>query len=140
MNETDRRRWLLIVLFVGLIYLVAGLVSAALARSAESDQMRVAWRLAAWLISAAAFAAHIGYENSRLRSASVTTAWHVALAVGIGGFGLAVAASLHGHAVHRHFSGLMLVVWPIATALPAFVVAWALAALLTRTRRANGAA
>jgi len=119
------------VLFLGALYLVAGLVSAALAKSAASDQIRVAWRLAAWVISAVGFATHIGYEQIRLRSSPRTTALHVALAVGLGAFALAVAARLHS----EHFPAFALVVWPVMTALPAFVVALAAAAVLRRVRR-----
>jgi TRAP-type C4-dicarboxylate transport system permease small subunit len=119
------------VLFLGGLYLVAGLVSAALAKSAASDQIRVVWRLAAWVISAVGFATHILYEQIRLRSSPATTALHVALAVALGAFGLAVAARLHS----QNFPAFALVLWPVATALPAFVVALAVAAVLSRTRR-----
>jgi hypothetical protein len=125
------------VLFVGLIYLLAGLVFGALAGSAASHQMVVAWRLAAWVISAVAYAAHIGYENVRLRSSPATTAFHVALAVALGAFGLAVAASLHSRTTHHHFPAFALAVWPVATAVPAFVVALVAAVLLTQARRSG---
>ena len=128
----SRSRWLAAVPLVGLIYLVSGLVFGTLAGSAANNQMKTAWRLAAWLISAAAFAAHIGYENIRLRSSPRMTAFHVCLAVGLGGFGLAVAASLHSRGTQHHFPASALAIWPIATAVPAFLVAWAVAALLTR--------
>jgi hypothetical protein len=119
------------VLFLGALYLVAGLIAAALAKSAASNQIRVAWRLAAWVISAVGFATHIGYEQIRLRSSPRTTALHAALAVALGAFGLAVAARLHS----QHFPGFALVLWPVITALPAFAVALAAAAVLTRARR-----
>jgi hypothetical protein len=135
MNATRNLRWLGAVLIVGALYLVAGLVSAALAKSAASDQARVAWRLAAWAISAVAFGAHIGYEHVRLRSPSRTTALHVSLAVALGAFGLAVAATLHAREMHKHFPVFALLLWPVLIALPAFVVALATAAVLTRARR-----
>ena len=134
MNATGTIRWVRAALLVGVLYLVIGLVTAAFANSAASNQVRGAWRLAAWVISAAAFAAHIGYENIRLRTSHRTTAWHVALGAGLGAFGLAVAASLHGHAVHRPFPAFALAVWPIMTALPAFLVALLVATVLTRAR------
>lgn len=137
MTAMRRSRWLVAVLLVGLIYLVSGLVFGALAGAAANNQMRTAWRLAAWLISAAAFAAHIGYESIRLRSSPRTTAFHVCLAVGLAGFGLAVAASLHSRGTQHQFPASALAIWPIMTALPAFLVAWVMAALLTRLRR-NG--
>ena len=135
MNATGHMRWVRAVLLVGILYLAAGLVFGALAGSAGSNQVRVAWRLAAWLISAAAFAAHIVYEQVRLRSSSRTTALHAALAAGLGAFGLAVAARLHAQATQHHFPAIAIAIWPVMTALPAFVVALAAAAVLTRARR-----
>ena len=135
MNASGPLRWFRAVLFLGVVYLVVGILFAALAKSAASNQVRVAWRLAAWVISAAAFAAHIGYEHVRLRSSPGTTALHASLAVGLGAFALAVSASLHAQATHQHFPALALAVWPVVTALPAFVVALAAAAVLTRARR-----
>ena len=135
MNETGRFRWFWAVLFLGALYSVAGIVFAALAKSAVSHQMVVAWRLAAWVISAVGFAAHIRYEHVRLRSSPRATALHVALAVGLGAFALAVSASLHARATQHHFPPIALVIWPVFTALPAFVVALGVAVLLTRMRR-----
>lgn len=134
MNASDHRRWLPTVLIVGVLYAVVGLLFARLAGSAASPQARVAWRLTAWAISAAAFAAHIAYEQVRLRSAPATTALHASLSVGLGAFALAVAAGLHAQAAHRHVPALALAVWPVVTALPAFLVALGAAAVLTRWR------
>src|SRR5882762_10456966 len=130
MDGSGRLRWLRAVLFVGVVYLVAGISFAALANRAASAQMRVTWRLAAWVISAAAFAAHIGYEHIRLRSSPRTTAVHAALAVALGAFGLAVAASVHAYAVSSYHPShaVALVAWPVLTALPAFGVALVAAA------------
>jgi hypothetical protein len=135
MRTLDLRetRWLRAVLSLGLLYLVAGLVFAGLARSAASNQVRVAWRLAAWVLSAAGFAAHIGYEQVRLRSYPRTTALHASSAVGLGAFALAVAARLHS----QHFPAFALVLWPVVTALSAFVVAIAAAAVISRALRGD---
>jgi hypothetical protein len=139
MDASGRLRWLRAVLFVGVVYLVAGISFAALANRAASAQMRVTWRLAAWAISAAAFAAHIGYEQVRLRSSPGTTALHTALAVALGAFGLAVAANVHAQAVssYQPSHAVALVAWPVLTALPAFGVALAAAAGLARARRTD---
>src|SRR4051812_29008137 len=134
MNEIGRFRWLTTVLIVGAVYLVAGLVFAALAKSAGTQNARVAWRLTAWGISAVAFTAHIGYEQFRLRTSAAATALHAALAVAVGAFGLAVSANLHAQATQQRFPQLMLVLWPIATGIPAFLVAFSAAYLLSRTR------
>ena len=58
------------------------------------------------------------------------------MAVALGAFLLAVAATVHAmmvpsHAPYWRFL-VALVVWPIVTALPAFLVALAVAALLAR--------
>jgi hypothetical protein len=134
MNASGPPRWLRAVILVGVVYLVTGLTFAALA--AASNQMRGTWRLAAWVMSAAAFAAHIGYEQVRLRSSPGTTALHASLAVALGAFGLAVAANVHAQtaAIPQRSIVLALVLWPVLTALPAFVVALALAAGLARMR------
>jgi hypothetical protein len=137
MNTSGNVRWIRAALIVGIVYLAAGIVFAALAKSAGSNQARVAWRLAAWLISAVAFAAHIGYEHARLRSRPVTTALHAGLAVGLGAFGLAVSASIHAHATNHHFPAFALAVWPVMTGVPAFLVALAAATVLARARRST---
>jgi hypothetical protein len=121
----------------GVVYLAAGLVFGWFAGAAGPSQMRAAWRLLAWVVSALAFALHIRYEYVRLHTASIRLARHVALAVAMGAFGLALAANIHAVAAgstHRRAIGLSLVLWPLLTALPAFVVALGASAILARTR------
>src|SRR6267378_8553801 len=98
MDEPRQQQWYRGVIMLGAVYLVIGLTFAALAGWASSSQMRVAWRLLAWLISAIAFGAHIWYEHLRLRSSRVATAFHTALAVAFGTFLLAAASIVHGQA------------------------------------------
>ena len=97
------------------------------------------WRLAAWLVSAGAFGAHIWHEHRRLQSSPQLTAARASLAVALGAFGLAVGATVHAVTASspRHFPALMLVVWPLITAVPAFVVALAATAALAWLRRAS---
>jgi hypothetical protein len=126
------------VIVVGALYFLFARISAALAGAAGSPHGMQAWRFAAFVLSALLFAAHIGLEHFRGQRTARATAAHVAFAVALGAFGLAVAANLHsahGVSPHRHALLLALVVWPVGTALPAFLVAWALAAALGRTRR-----
>ena len=127
------------VLIVGALYFLVGVVFGELAGQAASYQMRGAWRWAAWVVSAIAFGAHIVYEQVRLRSSQRSTAAHVALAAGLGAFGLAVAANVHALTVssqrHSPLLILSLAIWPVMTALPAFVVAWVAAILFARARR-----
>jgi len=127
------------VLILGVLYFLAGIVFGELAGQAGSHQMRVAWRWAAWVVSAIAFGAHIVYEQVRLRSSPRITALHVSLAAGLGAFGLAVAANVHAQTVSPQQHSLLLVlsiaIWPVMTALPAFVVALVAAILFARVWR-----
>jgi len=127
------------ILLVGFVYLGAGIVFGALAGRAPSMQERVAWRWAAWAVSAIVFGAHIIYEQVWLGSTPRITALRVSLAAGLGAFGLAAAANLHTMSVspdkHSLLLGLSLVIWPIITALPAFVVALVAAFVFARVRR-----
>ncbi len=135
MDATGRRAWVQAVVLVGVLYAVIGAISAALAGRAESHQMVVEWRLAAWTASAIAFTTHIGYEHFRLRATPRTAAWHVAAAVALGGLGLAIAANIHAVTANTHRLLIpALVIWPVLTGLPAFVVALVAAALLARMR------
>ena len=134
MDAPGRKSWLRAVILVGVVYFAVGIVFAALPNPSVSDQV-VMWRLAAWVAGGAVYAAHIGYEHFRLGTSPRTTALHAALAVALGAFLLAVAATFHAvmvpsHAPYwRYF--LALVLWPIITALPAFLVALAVAAALS---------
>jgi hypothetical protein len=127
------------VVILGVVYLVASIVFGALAGQAASPELRVAWRRAAWGVAAIAFGAHIVYEQVRLRSSPRITALHVSAAAGLGAFGLAVAANVHALNVSPQQVPLLLVlslaIWPVMTALPAFVVALVAAILFARVWR-----
>jgi hypothetical protein len=138
MDRSANQRWLREAILFGIVYLVVGIAFGALANSSASNQMRVAWRLAAWLASAAAFAAHIGYEHYRLRSSPPRAAFHVSVAVALGAFAIAVAANVHAlraASSQQRSLAFALVAFPAVAAAPAFVVALAVAAVLARTRR-----
>jgi hypothetical protein len=123
-------RWFTIALLVGLAYFLTGRLFAL-----PTSQVRV-WRLAAWLVSAALFAAHIACEHINLRNSPPSKAFHVAIAVALGAFGLALAATVHSWLAPAATPFpqflLALVVWPLITALPAFLVAYASTAVLAR--------
>jgi hypothetical protein len=106
----------------GIGYALVGIVSAL-----PTTHVR-AWRLAAWAVSAVGYAAHIAYEHFRLRNSPGSAARHVALAAALGAFGLAVGANIHSLSVgsvnqHRQLLLLSLAIWPVITAVPAFLVA-----------------
>ena len=94
-----------------------------------------AWQLAAWVVCAAAYATHIAYEHFRLHNRLGPAALHVALAVALGAFGLAVGANIHSLAVdstdqqHQRLL-LALAIWPVMTALPAYLFAYGANAVL----------
>ena len=139
MDRPANQRWLRRALLVAVVYPVVGIAFAALANPSASHKLVVTWRLAAWLVSAAAFAAHLGYEHFRLRSSPLRAALHVAMAVALGAFALAVWVNVHAHWVgssHQSpLAPLALVVFPAVTGAPAFVVALVAGALLARMRQ-----
>ena len=117
-------------LLAAALYVVISLGSVALDTAAGSGIHR--WRLAAWLASAVVAATQIWYEHFRLINRPRTVALHAAAAVGLGAFGLAVAANLHSGFAGQRSLLLALVTWPMITAIPAFVAAWAIAFVLAR--------
>src|SRR5262245_15800478 len=140
MGGSGRPRWLLAALSFGVVYLLAGIGFGELSARAANHRMVVAWRLASWVLSAAAFATHIGCEQVRLRNSPGATALHAAFGAALGAFGLAVAMNIHARDVAdgRTLRVLALALWPLMTALGAFVVALASAAALARRRRSAG--
>ncbi len=135
MDVTRRQVWIRAALLVGLAYFLIGRVFAAPTTNQHL------WRLAAWVLSGAVYAAQIWYEHFRLRSPPRSTALHVALAVAIGAFLLALAGMIHslltGSSLRPAWL-LALIIWPVVTAAPAFLVAFVAAAGLPRlTRNSN---
>lgn len=130
MMDASGRKWIRAALLIGVVYFLIGR-----GFTLPADHAHL-WRLAAWLASAAVAAAHIGYEHFRLNSSPRATALHAAVAVALGAFLLAVAATVHAVMVPSHAPSwrylLALVLWPIFTALPAFLVALVVAAVLAR--------
>jgi hypothetical protein len=127
------------MLLVALAYVVIGVGFPAFDRSSDSRHVRL-WRLAAWVASAAAAALHVGYEHTR-GSSPRATALHAAGAVALGAFGLALAANVHwlvAGAPGQRAPLLALPVWPVITAVPAFLGALAVAAVLGRIHHKPG--
>ena len=128
-----------VVLLVGIFYCAVGIVLGLLAGRAASHQALVAWRWAAWVISAIAFGAHIVYAQLRLGASPRISALQAACAAGLGAFGLAVAANVHGFTVAPYRPSPLLVlslaIWPVMTAVAAFVAALVAAFLFARVWR-----
>ena len=132
MDALRRRSWLGLAVLLGVVYLLIGRLFPQ-----PADNLR-AWRLAAWVASGAAFAAHVWYEHFWLRHSPRSTALHAAAAVAIGAFGLALAGmiySLSATSAIRPAWLIALVAWPALTAIPAYVVALVAGALLARLHR-----
>jgi len=125
---------------VGAVYVAVGVTFAALAGWAASDQIRTAWRLTAFGVSGVVFVWNIWLEHRRGNS-PVAAALHASLAVALGGFGLAAKAGLHsltiGASIPRSLLWSLLL-WPLLTGLPAFVVALVASAGLARGQPRTG--
>lgn len=130
MDTPRRKPWIRPALLVGCMYVLVGRLFAL-----PVNDVR-AWRLAAWVVSAAIYAAHLGYEWWRLGNSPRSTALHLSAAVAAGAFGLAAAATLHSWLAPSASQPwqflLALVAWPAGTAPPAFLVAWFASTILTR--------
>lgn len=134
MGESPRQSWAPMAVLLGCGYAVVGIVFAVPATHVQ------AWRWAAWVVSAAGYATHIAYERFLLKDSSGSAALHVAFAVALGAFGLAVGANIHSLSIgqtnqHRQLLLLSLGIWPILTSLPAFLVALGTSVVLARALR-----
>ena len=117
------------IVIVGVVYFVIGYGSTFLA----IPSIRF-WRLAAWAASAVVYGVHLAYEYFRRHNSPATTSIHIGLAVALGGFLLAVAATTHAvmisdHAPFTRFI-IALFAWPLITGVPAFVVTFVSTAAL----------
>jgi hypothetical protein len=125
------------VLLFGAGYALVGVTFAKFSELASGADMRVLSRQAAWLVCGAGFAAHIGFGVFRLGNQPRATAFEASMAAALGAFGLAVAANLHEWSTSPHYRAsiaLALFVWPLLTAVPAFVAALIAAWMLHRRR------
>ena len=129
------------ILLCAIAYTAIGVASSRFSTMETSRS----WRWAAWIASGLVFAFHVSLDRSRPNRSAVASASRAALASALGAFGLAVAAIAHTLTSGEGRLGLLviaLLVWPLLTALPAFLVALVLAALFGRlagTRQAHRA-
>ena len=131
MDDAGRQHWLGMTFVVGALYLAVNFGAVILAGTASSSRMLFFWRWSAFIICGVMYVVHIAYEHFRVRSAPAPAAWHVSAAVALGALGLALAANIHelgSAAGYRVRMLVALVAWPLLTAVPAFVVALAVAA------------
>ena|SRR5438309_314355 len=126
------RGWFAGAFLAGGLYVIIGVGFARL-----SVPSVFFWRLAAWIVSAVVYAVHIGYEHFRRFNPPRSTALHVAWGAAFGAFGLAAAANVHSLLTgtgNLRLLRIALVVWPLITGVPAFLVALVLTALLGRIK------
>ena len=131
MTESHPQSWFRVALLVGIVYFAVGRLFSVPIPHAQ------AWRLAAWIVSGVAFAAHLGYEHFKIRHSPRSVARDTAVAVGIGALLLAVAGmirSVWATSAIRTAWFLALVLWPAFTAIPAFLAALVVAMLLKQLR------
>jgi hypothetical protein len=122
--------WLRAAILFGLGYFLVGRLFAVPGEHAQ------AWRFAAWLVSFVIYTTHFRYERVRLGSTPRVLAMHVATAVAIGAFALALALMMRSVAAQGSLAPrwlLALVLFPAVTAVPAFLVAL-MAAVVARRR------
>lgn len=127
------RGWIPRALAASFTYVAVGILFGTAAGNAAQTPARTAWRVAAFLVSAVVFLLHLFVERKRWRV--LGSSLHVAVAVAIGAFGLALSANIHGLSVARPNTSLLrmsLVIWPLMTGLPAFLVAVAATTLGSR--------
>lgn len=123
--KTAGRKWFLTAVLIGATYFVVAIAFGQFANWATFDWTRVTWNRLAFLASAVAFAFHIGYEHFRLGRSSLRNAAHVAIAVGLGAFLIALAGNIHEFGSASGYRLRMLiafVAWPLITAVPAFLL------------------
>jgi hypothetical protein len=138
MDEPNSRLWREAVLLTGVFYCTVGIAFTTFGSWSSSNRGVVAWRIASFVVSLVAFAIHIGYEHFSLANRPPIVALHTSLAVAFGGFLLALAANINSFRVANSKHGLLalaLIIWPVMTGIPAFVVALITAAGLKFIRR-----
>ena len=132
--NASRYQSLCAVILFAIVYLVVGV---AFPNPPASNKMQFMWRLAAWLICAVAFALHICVTYFRFGNSPRSTALHAAISVALGALALAATANIHALTAgtgNRRLLALALVIWPMITGVPAFVVALVAVAVLARVR------
>src|SRR6266851_3530728 len=91
MGESPRQSWVRTAVFLGIGYALVGIVFAVPVTHVQ------AWRLAAWVVSAIGYAAHIAYERFRLQNSPASLARDLA--------GHNGAASVSCRVRHKYSSG-----------------------------------
>jgi len=131
------RRWQRVV-SVGLMYLGLGVGSAVISNDLESAPVQASIRVGILLVAVAVFYYHLRVELARAAQRLGASALTTSSAVALGTFLLAVyAVSLSwwdsSHLPTSLLSALL--IWPVATSLPAFCAALILGSVMLRFHR-----
>jgi len=127
--------WLRTAILFGLGYFLVGRLFAVPGPHGQT------WRFAAWVVSFFIYTTHFRYERARPSNPPRAVALHVATAVAIGAFGIAVAGMMRSVTTLGSLKPtwlLALVLFPAVTAVPAFLVALIAAVFAARRDRATG--
>ena len=131
-------KWVQAATLAGIVYIAVGAAFSVLSSSSTSEETKELWQRSAWLTSGIVFVVNILYKHWRLKNSPPFAALHVCLAAALGAFGLAVVANVRAVIAStpgRSLLGLSLVLWPLVTAVPAFVVALIMAVILNTLKR-----
>ncbi len=135
MKNSAGPRWHNASIVVGVLYFVITVITGALAALAQTGRAQFLWRLSAFIFSGLVFVGHIAYEQFRVHSTPKATAVHTSIAVAIGALALAISANINDlffATGYRWRMLLALILWPILTAVPAFVSALILATAIRK--------
>jgi hypothetical protein len=138
MNARILERWWQRVVSVGLMYLGLGVGSAVISNDLESAPVQASIRVGILLVAVAVFYCHLHVELARSAQRLGASALITSSAVALGTFLLAVyAVSLSwwdsSHLPTSLLSALL--IWPVATSLPAFLAALVLGSVMVRFHR-----
>jgi hypothetical protein len=138
MNPRILERWWQRVVGVGLMYLGLGVGSAVISNDLESAPVQASIRVGILLVAVAVFYCHLHVELARSAQRLGASALITSSAVALGTFLLAVyAVSLSwwdsSHLPTSLLSALL--IWPVATSLPAFLAARILGSVMVRYHR-----
>jgi hypothetical protein len=138
MNARILERWWQRVVSVGLMYLGLGVGSAVISNDLESAPVQASIRVGIVLVAVAVFYCHFHVELARSAQRLGASALITSSAVALGTSLLAVyAVSLSwwdsSHLPTSLLSALL--IWPVATSLPAFLAALILGSVMVRFHR-----
>lgn len=138
MNARILERWWQRVASFGLVYLGLGVGSAVTSNELESAPVQASIRVGIFLVAVAVFCGHLRVELVRSAQRLGASALISSSAVALGTFLLAVYAVSLSWWDSSHVSMSLLsalLIWPVATSLPAFLAALVLGSVMVRFHR-----